>query len=68
MTNGAVQVASGVVEGLKQQPTLLVIVVLNVLTLGAGIWLVSRVSDASQKEREWQRHLIEQCYPSREKT
>lgn len=42
MTNGEItKVAGGVVEGLKAQPALLVIVVLNVVMLVAQVWNTS---------------------------
>jgi hypothetical protein len=54
------KVAGGVVEGLKNQPALLVIVVLNVVMLAAQVW--SNTSQQAQRG-EIVNKLIEQCAP-----
>jgi hypothetical protein len=68
MSNGVTQVAGHVVEGLKSQPALLVVVVLNVLLLGGGIYVLMRIAENSAKDRQWTHELIDRCLPGREKT
>lgn len=46
------KVASSVADGLKAQPALLAIVVLNCLAIGIGIWFMSKVVDASQRNMQ----------------
>lgn len=53
-------VASGVVESLRDQPLLLVIVVLNALMIGTLVWGVSTVATA---RTEMVNKLIERCAP-----
>lgn len=43
------QAAESIVSGLKHQPALLAVVVLNALAIAAGIWFMSNVIESSQK-------------------
>ena len=54
------KVASGVVDGLKQQPALLVIVVLNVLMIAAQVW---DASATTKSRNEVISKLIDRCGP-----
>jgi hypothetical protein len=57
------KVAGGVVDGLKQQPALLVIVVLNVVMIVSQVWETSSVNAARGEAIS---KLIEQCSPHKE--
>ena len=58
---GVTGVAAGVVDNLKSQPAMLVIVVLNVMMLGALLWVISQVAHG---RTEMINSLIERCAPS----
>jgi hypothetical protein len=55
---GVTGVAAGVVDNLKSQPAMLVILVLNVLMIGALLWCISQVA---QGRTEMINKLIERC-------
>ena len=42
---GATEVATGVIEGLKNNPTMLAMIVINVIWLAAAGWFVSKVGE-----------------------
>lgn len=52
MIQEVTKVASSVADGLKAQPALLAVVVLNCLAIGVGIWFMSKVVDASQRNMQ----------------
>ena len=55
------QVASDVVAGLRQQPAILALVVLNLVAIGAGIWFLRGLQDAQTKRIEQMMSWIEKC-------
>lgn len=58
---GAAQVASGVVEGLKSQPFALALVVVNVLFLIAGGWFISKIADRTEARDTMISQLMKDC-------
>lgn len=61
MIQAAGQTAAEVVGGLKQQPLLLGIVVLNVIGIGAALWFLDRITTI---QHENYTNLIRYCFPS----
>lgn len=51
------KVVGGVVDGLKSQPMALAMIVLNVLFLGALLWIVHEIATTRRLEREAQANL-----------
>lgn len=54
------QVASDVVGGLRQQPMLLTLVVLNVVGLGTAAWFLRALIDLSDRRMEM---ILKSCLP-----
>ena len=68
MTNGVSQVANTVADSLRSQPALLSIITLNVLLLGAGVWVLMRIADNSAKDKQHMYEVFDRCIPGREKS
>lgn len=61
------EVTGEVVAGLKQQPAMLAVVLLNLVMVGAMGWFLMRVADASNAEKLRVYELLNRCYPPKEK-
>jgi hypothetical protein len=61
---GATQVASGVVDALKQQPMALALVVINVLFLGAGGWFMGKIAERVEQRDGMIMQMLKDCRPS----
>jgi hypothetical protein len=59
------QVASDVVAGLRQQPTLLAVVVLNVIAIGFACWFLGKLADATTARTAQMMQLIQDCMKER---
>lgn len=55
----AAGVASDVVGSLKQSPALLVVVLLNLIALGGGVWFMEKLLDISQQNM---RTILNACF------
>lgn len=55
------QTASDVVSGLKQQPALLAVVVLNVVAIAIAMWFLSNLASNAKEMRERLFTMIEKC-------
>lgn len=51
------RVAEKVVNGLQQSPMLLALLALNGVGIGAAVWFLSRLADASSKRWEFMMNL-----------
>lgn len=67
------QAASEIIGGLKQSPTLLAIVVLNVIGIAAALWFLNKIIDRARsntvvlveqmrQEGKSNRDLVDQCF------
>lgn len=61
ITESAEKVASNVVGGLVGTPTLLVMVVLNVIMIVAAAWFLAKMEDNRHEERVKAGDLFAQC-------
>jgi hypothetical protein len=55
------QAAESVIHGLKQQPALLALIVLNVVMLGSLFWFIGTVQEAGRTNREALMKMVERC-------
>jgi hypothetical protein len=55
------QAATDIIGGLKQNPALLAIVVLNVLAVAIGVWFLSKIADNAERQREHLFKILETC-------
>jgi uncharacterized protein HemX len=55
------QVASDVVAGLKGQPMLLAIVILNALAIGVAVWFLRGLQEGQSQRTDHMLLLIEKC-------
>jgi hypothetical protein len=55
------QAAESVIAGLKQQPALLAIVVLNVIMIGSLFWFQSGVNEAVKSTRDQLMQMVSRC-------
>jgi hypothetical protein len=55
------QAASDVIGGLKQQPILLAMVVLNALAVGVAIWFLRGLQESNTQRFEHMLTMIEKC-------
>jgi hypothetical protein len=51
--------AESVINGLKAQPSILAIVVLNLLAVGAGVWFMTKVVESSQRNMQ---AILQSCF------
>lgn len=59
IVQAAGQAATDVIGGLRQQPLVLALVVLNCIGIGTGIWFLIKV--AEQSHQRWL-ELVKQCF------
>jgi hypothetical protein len=59
------QVASDVVIGLKQQPALLAIVVLNIVAICFAGWFLAKLADTGSKRTDAMMKMIQDCMAER---
>lgn len=62
------QAATDVINGLKQQPTLLAVVVLNVIALGFACWFLGKLADATTARTAQMMQMIQDCIRERHST
>lgn len=55
------QAATDVIGGLKQQPMLLAMVVLNAMAIGVAIWFLRGLQEANTQRFEKMLTMIEKC-------
>jgi len=55
------QVASEVVSGLKQQPAMLAIVVLNVVVIVAAVWFLRELATSAKENMQRLLTIVERC-------
>lgn len=58
-------VASGVIDGLKQQPLVLALVVMNVLFLAGTGWVLNRVAESGERRDKMLMDLAQMCSAER---
>jgi hypothetical protein len=56
------QVAGDIVNGLRQQPMLLALVVLNVMGIGAALWVLKDLSQISNERYMEMSKLVNHCF------
>jgi hypothetical protein len=54
--------AGDVIDGLKQQPILLALVVLNMIGIGAGVWFLKDLTKMSGDRFAEMARLTQQCF------
>jgi hypothetical protein len=59
------QVASDVVLGLRQQPALLAIVVLNIIAICFAGWFLAKLADVASTRTEAMMKMIQDCMTAR---
>jgi hypothetical protein len=57
------QAASDVIGGLKQQPLVLGMVVLNTIGIAAAVWFLSRLAEAQTHRMDKLLEIIARCMP-----
>jgi hypothetical protein len=59
--SGPSQVAADVVAGLKAQPALLAIIVLNLIVLGLAAWFLKGLVDVGKERQAQMMQIIDRC-------
>ena len=57
---GATEVATGVIDGLKNSPMSLALIVINVIWLGAAGWFISKINERSEARDQLIVQLVKQ--------
>jgi hypothetical protein len=56
------QAASDVVAGLQKNPMLLALVVLNIIGIGAGVWVLKGLTDISNRRFAEMMTITKECF------
>jgi hypothetical protein len=57
----ATRIAESAIDGLRTTPTLLVMVILNCVMIGAAAWYLLKLEENRQRERERFTTILERC-------
>ena len=64
MMTEVTKVATSVIDAMRQQPMVLALIVVNLIFLGALMWVLSSVAETNQREHELQNKVFDELRES----